>query len=42
MLKDSELNSKLFINIVSETNISQVGSVSYFIKSLGSVIGSFK
>ena len=39
MLKGSKLNSKLFINMVSETNMPQIGSVSYFIKSLGSVIG---
>jgi hypothetical protein len=42
MLKNSKLDSKLFINMVSETNMPQIGSVSYFIKSLGSVIGSFK
>jgi hypothetical protein len=39
MLKNSEQNSKLFINIVSENNMPQIGSVSYFIESLGSVIG---
>ena len=42
MLKNSKLDSKLFINMVSETNMPQIGSVSYFIKSLGSVTGSFK
>jgi len=42
MIKDSKLNSELFIDIVNKTNMPQIGSISYFIKSLGSVIGSFK
>ena len=42
MISNKELNTKTFINIISDTNIPKIGSVSYFIKSLGVFMGAFK